>query len=46
MCRVHENNKWQVVYNSRGDIDLISEFDTEEEACNFMYNRFKKFRDF
>ena len=41
LCLI-EGEKWKVVYNSRGNITFSQEFDTEEEACKFIYNEMKK----
>lgn len=42
MCLVSSDSKWKVVYNSRGHIIDIAEFDNENDACDFMYSELKK----
>ena len=41
-CLVHENDKWKVVYKDRSHIVPLQEFDTEKEACEFIYVKMKK----
>jgi hypothetical protein len=42
LCLLEKKGKWQVVYNSRGNIISIADFQTESEACDFIYNEMKR----
>ena len=42
MCIVNDNGRWKVVYNSRGKIVDIADFEAEEEACDFMHEEMKQ----
>lgn len=42
MCIVNDGGRWKVVYNSRGKIVNIADFEEEEEACDFMYGEMKQ----
>jgi hypothetical protein len=33
--------KWEVYYSERGKIYELREFDTEDNACDFLYHRVK-----
>lgn len=37
-----EGEKWKIIYNNRGRIDPLAEFQTEAEACQFIYEKIKK----
>lgn len=37
-CLNKEKNKWEVYYSERGVKSQIVQFDTEEEACDYLYN--------
>lgn len=36
-CLSEENNKWQVYYSDRGKKLGLKEFETEDEACRYLY---------
>jgi len=38
-CSSNENSKWQVYYSERGVKCQIREFNTEEDACEYLYNK-------
>ena len=42
LCLLKKSEKWSVVYNSRGKIINISDFNIEEDAYDFIYNEMKK----
>jgi len=37
------SNKWSVYYYERGEYDLLEEFSSEEGACEFIYQKIKKY---
>lgn len=42
LCVVHENNKWKVLYNSRGRISYIEECTGEEAAYDLFFKIMKE----
>lgn len=43
LCLVQEENKWQVYYSERGRKSGLKTFDTEANACEYFYNKLKKY---
>ena len=37
----HKNNQWEVYYAEKGHKWLLNIFDSEEEACDFYFERFR-----
>lgn len=43
LCLVNEGNKWQVYYSERGEKNGLKEFMSEDEACEHMLKKLKKY---
>ena len=40
---IAKNDKWEVYYSERGKKTMLREFATEEEACDFFFNKLSRY---
>ena len=43
LCIVNNNDMWQVYYSERGQKTGLKTFETESEACEYFYNKLRKY---
>ncbi len=43
LCITNEQAEWQVYYSERGRKSGLKTFSDEEEACEYFYNKLKKY---
>lgn len=43
LCIVYEENVWKVYYSERGRKSDLKEFNNEKDACEYFFNKLKKY---
>lgn len=43
LCIVNDGEKWEVYYSERGRKSGLKVFDDEKEACEYFYNKLRKY---